>query len=295
MELKGFAIYSYVRIVQRNYEFELHRDFELAQMTITRRAFLLGAGGATVASLAGCASSTQTVVYQERRVVRDTYDAAYDPDAAMLYAAKPDEDFPLPAIPYQKIKPQYYRQMVDNPTGEAPGTLVVDTGHHFLYLTYPNGKAMRYGVGLGRAGFAWSGRGVIQWKRKWPRWVPPDEMIARQPELAEFQAETGGKPPGLDNPLGARALYIFQNGEDTLYRIHGSPEWWTIGKSVSSGCVRMINQDVADLYDRVPNKTPIVVTDLSNPAVSRYDESPSSWDDDPLPVEEDIQPAWDSG
>ena len=84
-------------------------------------------------------------------------------------------------------------------------------------------------------------------------------MIARQPELARYSVANGGMQPGLKNPLGSRALYIFQNGEDTLYRIHGSPEWWTIGKSVSSGCVRMINQDVMDLYDRVPNKTPIVV------------------------------------
>ena len=93
---------------------------------------------------------------------------------------------------------------------------------------------------------------VIQWKQKWPKWTPPDEMIARQPELEKYSAANGGMPPGLDNPLGARALYIFQNGEDTLYRLHGSPEWNSIGKSVSSGCVRLMNQDIIDLYDRVP-------------------------------------------
>ena len=114
-------------------------------------------------------------------------------------------------------------------------------------------------------GFEWSGRGVIQYKRAWPRWTPPDEMIARQPELEPYSAANGGKPPGLDNPLGARALYIFQDGQDTLYRIHGSPEWSSIGKSVSSGCVRMINQDVVDLFNRVQNKTPIVVTSLPKP------------------------------
>lgn len=140
---------------------------------------------------------------------------------------------------------------------------MVDTANYFLYLTYEGGEAMRYGVGLGRQGFEWSGKGVIQYKRQWPRWTPPDEMVARQPELAPFSIANGGMPPGLENPLGARALYIFQNGEDTLYRIHGSPEWWTIGKSVSSGCVRMINQDVVDLYGRVPGKTPIVVTSLA--------------------------------
>ncbi len=198
--------------------------------------------------------------------VRDEEVAGYNPDAAALYAAKPDEQFPLPAIPYQKINPRFYRQMVDDPTGQPPGTLVVDTGNHFLYFTYPGGRAMRYGVGLGRQGFAWAGHGVIQYKRKWPRWVPPDEMIARQPELAPYQADLGGMPGGLTNPLGARALYIFQNNEDTQYRLHGSPEWWTIGKNVSSGCVRFINQDIVDLYDRVPNKTPVIVTNLNNPS-----------------------------
>jgi lipoprotein-anchoring transpeptidase ErfK/SrfK len=191
---------------------------------------------------------------------------AYNPEAAALYAAKPDEQFPLPAIPYQKINPRFYRQMVADPTGQPPGTIVVDTGNHFLYFTYPNGQAMRYGVGLGRAGFLWAGRGVIQYKRKWPRWVPPDEMIARQPELAPYQADLGGMPGGLDNPLGARALYIFSHNEDTQYRLHGSPEWWSIGKSVSSGCVRLINQDIVDLFDRVPNKTPVVVTNLDDPS-----------------------------
>ena len=186
---------------------------------------------------------------------------------ADLYAAVPDEPYPLPAIPYRKINPKYYRQMVANPTGQPPGTLVVDTGNHYLYYTYANGQAMRYGVGLGREGFAWSGRGVIQYKKEWPRWTPPDEMIARQPELEPYSGENGGMEPGLQNPLGARALYIFQNGQDTLYRLHGSPEWWTIGKNTSSGCVRLMNQDIVDLYNRVPAKTPIVVTDLNREPV----------------------------
>lgn len=187
---------------------------------------------------------------------------------AAMYAARPEESFPLPAVPFEKIDPVYYRQVVDDPTGSLPGTIVVDTGNHFLYLVQERGKAMRYGVGLGRAGFEWAGRGVIQYKRKWPRWTPPDEMVARQPDLEPYSIANGGMDPGLDNPLGARALYIFQNGEDTLYRIHGSPEWWTIGKSVSSGCVRMLNQDVIDLYDRVPGRSPILVTNLgrSGPA-----------------------------
>ena len=177
-----------------------------------------------------------------------------------MYAARIDEGYELPAIPIAKVNRRFLRQIVQDPTGEPAGTVVVDVSNHFLYLVRGGGEAIRYGVGLGRAGFEWSGRAVIQWKRKWPTWTPPDAMIGRQPELEKWSARNGGMPPGLDNPLGARALYIFQNNEDTLYRVHGSPEWWTIGKSVSSGCVRMINQDVIDLYDRVPNKTPILVT-----------------------------------
>ncbi|WP_343217455.1 L,D-transpeptidase [Hoeflea sp. YIM 152468] len=139
------------------------------------------------------------------------------------------------------------------------GTVVVNTHTFFLHLVQEGGKAMRYGVGLGRQGFEWSGEGRIQWKQAWPKWTPPAEMIARQPELEQWSADNGGMPPGLDNPLGARALYIFQNGVDTLYRIHGSPEYWTIGKAVSSGCVRLMNQDIIDLYNRVPSGSRLIV------------------------------------
>src|SRR3546814_12160481 len=112
---------------------------------------------------------------------------------------------------------------------------------------------MRYGVGIGREGFAWKGAGVIQWRQKWPKWTPPAEMIARQPRLAKYSAENGGQPPGLNNPLGSRALYIFQDGHDTLYRLHGSPAWHHIGKPVSSGCVRLMNQAAIDLYEPLPH------------------------------------------
>lgn len=229
------------------------------RVDLSRRQFLHAGGMAAASLLAGCSTTSET-----RRVVErsQSVEIPPSPEAAMLYAEKPDEPYPLPAIPYQKIDPKFYRQVVSDPTGQAPGTLVVDTGNHFIYYTFPNGQAMRYGVGLGREGFAWSGRGVIQYKRRWPKWTPPVEMVARQPELQEKLGLEGSMPPGLQNPLGARALYIFKDGEDTLYRVHGSPEWWTIGKNVSSGCVRMINQDICDLFDRVSNKTPIVVTNL---------------------------------
>jgi lipoprotein-anchoring transpeptidase ErfK/SrfK len=157
------------------------------------------------------------------------------------------------------MDPKYYRQRVADPTGEAPGTVVVDTPGGFLYVVEPGGTAMRYGVGIGRDGFAWQGEGVIHWRQPWPRWKVPADMIARQPHLAKYSVENGGMEPGIRNPLGARALYIFQNGQDTLYRLHGSPEWDSIGKATSSGCVRLVNQDVLDLYTRVPYHARIVV------------------------------------
>ena len=241
-------------------------DASVAPSALTRRHLLtLGAGAATLA-LAGCASPITTAQFRaqtspEFRSLgnRDSGLAGRSPLYDEMYGPKFDEEFPLPAIPYQEIDPIYLRQEVADPTGERPGTLIVDTNDKFLYLVRENGRALRYGVGIGREGFAWSGRAVVQWKRKWPKWTPPEDMIARQPELAIWSAANGGMPPGLENPLGARALYIFQNGEDTLYRLHGSPEYQSIGKAVSSGCVRLINQDVCDLYDRVPNRTAILV------------------------------------
>ena len=218
-----------------------------------RQVLTLAASSAASLTLAGCT----TTDIQPVAVVPET--PSIDPSFVSMYRAMPEEDFPIPAVDLRRVDRQFYRQFVDDPTGERPGTVVVDTQSFFLYLVLPDGKAMRYGVGLGRAGFTWSGKGVIQWKRPWPVWTPPAEMIARQPELEEFSAENGGQPPGLDNPLGARALYIFQNGQDTLYRLHGSPEYWTIGRAVSSGCVRLINQDIIDLYDRVSIPSPIIV------------------------------------
>ncbi len=181
-------------------------------------------------------------------------------DYGVMYSATTDDGFALPAIPYQKIDQQFLRQIVPDPTGARPGTVVVDTSSHHLYVVREGGMAIRYGVGLGREGFEWSGNAVIQWKQHWPKWTPPDEMVARDPKLEPYSAANGGMPGGLQNPLGARALYLFQDGKDTLFRLHGSPEWWSIGKSVSSGCVRLMNQDVIDLYNRVPNQTPVLVT-----------------------------------
>lgn len=234
--------------------------------TLTRRSFLTAMSATAAVGLAGCAQLGRNIPVVDvdasgnpiNRRPQSNVDASYGSWVSM-YAAVEDEGYQLPAIPIEKMDKRYLRQIVKDPTGEMPGTIVVDTANRFLYLVLENGQAMRYGVGIGRDGFAWSGRAVTQYKRKWPRWTPPDEMIARQPELEKYSWRNGGMDPGLMNPLGARALYIFQNGKDTIYRIHGNPEWWTIGKAVSSGCVRMLNQDVIDLYNRVAPKAPIVV------------------------------------
>jgi lipoprotein-anchoring transpeptidase ErfK/SrfK len=146
-------------------------------------------------------------------------------------------------------EPQFQRQEVDYSGPEAPGTLVVDTPDRFLFLVEPDGKAMRYGIGVGRPGFTWSGVKRISRKAEWPDWTPPAEMVTRRPDLPRHMA--GG--PG--NPLGARALYL----GSSLYRIHGTNEPSTIGHNVSSGCIRMMNEDVIDLYDRVPVGTKVIV------------------------------------
>ncbi len=221
--------------------------------TLSRRALLAGLASLGALTLAGCSTSGTARV---ATAVATPARAAIPVEALALYAARPQEEFPVPAADISTLDPALWRQEVDNVTGEPEGRVVVDTANYVLYFTLPNGRAMRYGVGLGRAGFEWSGEGHIAYKRKWPVWTPPAEMIARQPELEIYRR---GQPPGLLNALGARALYIHQGNRDTLYRIHGTMDVATIGKAVSSGCVRLLFHDVIDLYDRVPNGAPIVV------------------------------------
>lgn len=237
--------------------------------SVSRRKFLTFAGIGAASTLAGCASSAgpggQTVEYRNpiTPMINGWFGGSgysgEQPDPAVVYAAMEDNGYLLPAIPYHQIDPKFYRQRVANDTGQPAGWVVVDTRTRFLYITEQGGTAMRYGIGVGREGFAWQGTGVIQWRQKWPRWNPPNEMVARQPELVKYSIKNGGMGPGLKNPLGARALYIFQGNQDTFYRLHGNPDWHSIGKAVSSGCIRMLNQDVIDVYDRVPEKAPIIV------------------------------------
>lgn len=173
------------------------------------------------------------------------------------YAAVRDAGYSLPRIPIYKVDKKYHRQMIRYETDEKPGTVIVDTKARFLYLVLEDGRAMRYGVGVGRDGFEWSGTARVASKRQWPVWTPPPEMIARQPELVKYK---NGQEPGLTNPLGARALYLhYPKGGDTGYRLHGSPEWWSIGNNVSSGCIRLMNQDIIDLYERVEVGAKVIV------------------------------------
>jgi lipoprotein-anchoring transpeptidase ErfK/SrfK len=231
-----------------------------ARFAFSRRAVLTGIGAATLSACSptldmpdlGLDDFTTGSIPMRPRLGIDSHVTSPD----VMYASFADDGFVLPAIPYEKVPRDFRRQIVVDPTGEQPGTIVVVLAERHLYYVLPDGQAIRYGVGIGRDGFRWSGRANIQYGKKWPMWKPPAEMIARKPELEKWR---DGQPGGLDNPLGARALYIYKDDVDTGYRVHGSPEWWSIGQAMSSGCVRMINQDVIDLYGRVNGKTPIVV------------------------------------
>jgi lipoprotein-anchoring transpeptidase ErfK/SrfK len=145
------------------------------------------------------------------------------------------------------------RKEVNDPTGQPAGTLTINTHERKLYLSEGNGRALQYGIGVGRQGFAWKGEAEIGRKSFWPGWTPPPEMLARQRELPVHM------DGGMENPLGARALYLFQGKKDTLFRIHGTNDPSSIGKAVSSGCIRMLDSDVIDLYGRVAKGTPVVV------------------------------------
>ncbi len=141
---------------------------------------------------------------------------------------------------------------------EKPGTIVIITRERALYHILPGGRAMRYGVGVGRAGFAWSGVAYVGRKAIWPDWRPPKEMIQR--ELVQYGRRLPNvMPGGIDNPLGARALYLYKDGRDTLYRIHGTNAPQTIGQAVSSGCIRMLNEEIIELFDKVPIGTKVIV------------------------------------
>ncbi len=187
--------------------------------------------------------------YREPKIFAEPEDPAYvDPRSGRGSANRAASDYDLGDTATRKTA-----HIVADPTHQAPGTLVVDTASRHLYLVKGDGEAIEYGIGVGRQGFAWKGTAVVRRKAEWPAWIPPSDMVKRRPDLP---ARMEG---GIENPLGARALYLFQGNRDTLFRIHGTNEPDTIGKAVSSGCIRMMNADVIDLYQRVPVGAKVVV------------------------------------
>ncbi|SFK67035.1 L,D-transpeptidase [Methylocapsa palsarum] len=239
---------------------------------INRRMLISGASATAAFGLAGCVGS-QTPDIQAAAVapppppspstpVSAAASGGSQPDYSVAYGPMPGEKFPLPAVKLSEIDPAFLRKQVDYQTKEPPGTIVIDTAQHYLYHVEDGGKATRYGVGVGREGFIWTGEATIKKKQEWPDWYPPKEMLERRPELrkqmAQLQSGTG-MAGGLGNPIGARGMYLWQGDVDTYFRIHGTNEPSSIGKSVSSGCIRMINQDVIDLYSKTPPGTRVIV------------------------------------
>ena len=208
---------------------------------VNRRSFLLGSTISLGAlGLGGCAAT----------------DGMSSAEAAKLYAAVDDKKFPIPAADVSKVDPKYYRKTVRYDSKEAPGTIIIDPANYYVYRIEGEGNATRYGANVGRQDFLWSGDAYVGRKAEWPVWTPPREMIQRQPEAAKY---AGGMPGGLDNPLGARTLYLYQNGKYTLYTIYSSSAPETIGTNLTSGCTGLLTQDMIDLYSRTPVKTKVVV------------------------------------
>lgn len=202
---------------------------------------------------------TTQVEYPVTKPATDPFTTNTVPRPGSRYGQLDDAGHWLPAIPVDKVPGQYLRREVRYDGNERPGTVVVDTRSRHLYFVLEGNRAIRYGVGIGRMGYSWKGSGLIKFKKTWPRWTPSESYVADKPQMKMFSANYGGLVGGINNPLGARALYIFHNGQDTLYRIHGTPDWKSVGNQVSSGCIRMFNQDVIDLYSRVENGAEIIV------------------------------------
>ncbi len=214
-------------------------------MTTTRRKFLVAAAATLLAP-----SIPRANPFYDGDVPLDLRNSKLFPPM------ESPVDFPVEPADLSRIPERFHRQIVTYEGVEETGTIVVIPQERLLYHVLGNGSAVRYGVGVGRQGFAWSGEAVVGMKRRWPRWLPPIEMTYRDVKAANW---INGMPGGPNNPLGARALYLYANNVDTLYRIHGTNEPNTIGKAMSSGCIRMLNQDVTELHRVVPVGTRVVV------------------------------------
>jgi lipoprotein-anchoring transpeptidase ErfK/SrfK len=247
-------------------------------MLMTRRALVFGAP----LVLAGCAPQQGAgpgLGWNAGVGVSPQYAAVYGPVAG--------EPFPVEAVDLSQLPPQYLRQEVPFETREQPGTVIVDPNNRFLYLVEGGGRALRYGVGVGKVeAFNFRGEAKIGRKAEWPHWTPTADMIAREPQ--RYGAHKNGMPGGEGNPLGARALYIYKDGQDSHYRLHGTIEPWTIGTKVSSGCIRLLNQDVIDLYRRVPLGAKVIVL----PATGSPDEETAEPEPQMQPEDNGAPPPW---
>ncbi|MFN6924245.1 MAG: L,D-transpeptidase [Tabrizicola sp.] len=203
------------------------------------------------ALLAGCVDPTLTPSASNQSLPRT---------GENVYVATMDAGIEIPALPVEKIPESHRRQVVAYETDQPVGTIIINPKTKLLYYVVGKNKAIRYGIAVGKAGFEWSGEAIVSEKKPWPTWTPPKEMIARKPELAKWEK---GQPGGPTNPLGARAIYLTSGGKDYGYRIHGTPEWQSIGRNASSGCIRMINQDVIDLYNRLQGGEKVIVLTAS--------------------------------
>jgi lipoprotein-anchoring transpeptidase ErfK/SrfK len=232
--------------------------------SLTRRTILAGASASAAAALAACASSNPNPGIQAAALAPPPAGAGdiIEPDYHQIYGEVKDLNFVVPAVNYSQVNSSFLRKNIAYATPEAAGTIVIDPANHYLYHVESGGRATRYGVGVGREGFVWAGEATIHSKQEWPDWYPPKEMLDRRPELLKSMVDLQsgiGMHGGPANPLGARAMYLWEGNKDTYFRIHGTNEPWTIGLSQSSGCIRMINQDAMDLYQKTPIGTRVVV------------------------------------
>jgi len=205
---------------------------------LSRRSFLTGAAGLGGLGLAGCVTDGNLL------------------EAARIYGALPTERYPIPAVDITKLDPKYFRQTVPYDSKEAPGTIIIDPANYFVYRIEGGGLATRYGANVSRPGFLWSGEVYVGRKAEWPTWTPPKEMMARQPESRKY---AHGMPGGIDNPLGARVLYLYKNGVYTVFTIYSTSDPETIGTGITSGCTGLLSQDMIDLYSRTPVNTKVIM------------------------------------
>jgi lipoprotein-anchoring transpeptidase ErfK/SrfK len=238
-------------------------------MPVTRRTASFLAIGGLAAGLAACGSDRSLPVFGS--VAPETTGSLPPPPDPLtprsaeynrIYGPITGEPFPIAAFDYTKTDRQHLRRNVSYPTTEAPGTIIIEPNSHALYYVEGGGRATRYGVGVGKEGFGWSGEAKVAVRKSWPDWIPPREMVERDPTVAPRLTQTPrgmGIPGGTESPLGARAMILAANGQDSGYRIHGTTEPETIGTNVSSGCIRMVNQDVIHLYGRTTQSNRVLV------------------------------------